>query len=114
MSRPLVDAKLLNSIELAPEHVYTIDGPINFARMMSAYDLIDHPELKFSPQVAYTEPELETPSGSLKPLLRKTISCISPMIAFNPLSISFNARLATQKSSQLNKLCTGPQAIRQL
>lgn len=42
-------SELLDSIRLARKHVVRIDGPINLMRLMSVYDLIDRPDLKFKP-----------------------------------------------------------------
>ena len=41
-------SELLDSISLARQHVFRINGPINLMRLMSVYDLIDRPDLKFS------------------------------------------------------------------
>lgn len=41
-------SELLDSINLARQHVFRINGPINLLRLMSVYDLIDRPDLKFS------------------------------------------------------------------
>lgn len=39
--------RLLRAIHLTPDHVYRIHGPINLMRLMSVYDMIDRPDLKF-------------------------------------------------------------------
>ncbi|MGB0258294.1 MAG: polyphosphate kinase 1 [Coraliomargarita sp.] len=90
---PLLMQDLLESIELAPEHVYTIDGPINFARMMSAYDLIDRPELKFPPQIPYTEPELEAPERLFENIAKKDYLLHQPYDSFQPF-VDFIQRAA--------------------
>ncbi len=51
-------ARLLQSVHLAPEHVFRIDGPINLMRLMSVYDMIDRPDLKFQPFIPYVSPAL--------------------------------------------------------
>jgi polyphosphate kinase len=40
--------ELLTAIRLGRQHVFRIDGPINLMRLMSVYDLIDRPDLKFT------------------------------------------------------------------
>ncbi|MEX0322800.1 MAG: polyphosphate kinase 1 [Puniceicoccaceae bacterium] len=39
--------ELLKGINLGRQHVFRINGPINLMRLMSVYDLIDRPELKY-------------------------------------------------------------------
>lgn len=41
--------ELLDAIRLPKQHVFRINGPINLMRLMSVYDLIDRPDLKFPP-----------------------------------------------------------------
>ncbi len=40
---------LLDHVNLPNEYVFRIDGPINLVRLLSIYDEIDRPELKFAP-----------------------------------------------------------------
>lgn len=51
--------RLLHHIDLPGEYVFRIDGPINLMRLMSVYDSIDRPELKYPP----FQPLLRGPSG---------------------------------------------------
>lgn len=90
---PRLMQDLLQAIDLAPEHVYTIDGPINFARMMSAYDLIDRPELKFPPQIPYTEPDLESPERLFENIAKKDYLLHQPYDSFQPF-VDFIQRAA--------------------
>ncbi len=90
---PVLMQDLLKSIDLAPEHAYTIDGPINFARMMSAYDLIDRPELKFAPQIPHTEPELEAPERLFENIAKKDYLLHQPYDSFQPF-VDFIQRAA--------------------
>ncbi|MFW6354582.1 MAG: polyphosphate kinase 1, partial [Verrucomicrobiota bacterium] len=39
--------ELLDAIRLAKQHVFRIEGPINLMRLMSVYDLVERPDLKF-------------------------------------------------------------------
>ncbi len=42
-------ATLCRHLELDPAHAFRLNGPLNLARLMSLYEMIDRPELKFSP-----------------------------------------------------------------
>jgi len=48
-----VDADLLTELcghlAIAPEHVFRLNGPLNLFRLMSLYEMIDRPDLKFPP-----------------------------------------------------------------
>ncbi len=45
--------ELLDAIRLSRQHVFRINGPINLLRLMSVYDLIDRPDLKFPPFIPF-------------------------------------------------------------
>lgn len=47
-------SELLQAIRLGKQHVFKINGPINLMRLMSIYDLIDRPDLKFPSFVPHT------------------------------------------------------------
>ena len=40
-------AFLLSEFELAPEDLYTVEGPVNLSRLDAVYDMVDQPELKY-------------------------------------------------------------------
>ncbi|HET7176752.1 MAG TPA: polyphosphate kinase 1 [Gammaproteobacteria bacterium] len=42
-------AFLLSEFELAPEDLYTVEGPVNLSRLDAVYDMVDRPELKYPP-----------------------------------------------------------------
>jgi polyphosphate kinase len=42
-------AFLLSEFELAPEDLFTVDGPVNLSRLDAVYDMVDRPELKYPP-----------------------------------------------------------------
>ena len=48
--------ELLEAIRLGRQHVFRINGPINLMRLMSVYDLIDRPDLKFPQFYAHNPP----------------------------------------------------------
>ncbi|MCC5834488.1 MAG: polyphosphate kinase 1 [Opitutales bacterium] len=54
---PLLD-ELLDAIRLPRQHVFTINGPLNLMRLMSVYDLIDRPDLKFPNLLPHYPPAL--------------------------------------------------------
>ena len=81
---PVLVDELLELIGLQPEHVYTIGGPMNPLRLMSAYDLIDRPELKFPPAVPYTSPQFDTPEQIFDRILERDIMLHQPYDTFQP------------------------------
>lgn len=90
---PVLLQELLDSIELQPENVTTIDGPINLSRLMSAYDLIDRPDLKFKPLVPHVHPDLETPERLFDQISQKDYLLHQPYDSFQPF-IDFIQRAA--------------------
>ncbi len=44
---PDITEALLRANKLGREHTFTVGGPVNLMRLMSVYDLIDRPDLKF-------------------------------------------------------------------
>jgi polyphosphate kinase len=40
-------AFLLSEFELAPEDLFTVEGPVNVSRLDAVYDMVDRPELKY-------------------------------------------------------------------
>ena len=86
--------ELLDSIELPPENVTTIDDPINLSRLMSAYDLIDQPDQKFAPLIPYVHPDLESPERLFEQIAQKDYLLHQPYDGFQPF-IDFLQRAAT-------------------
>jgi polyphosphate kinase len=76
--------EFLDAINLPAENVYTIDGPLNFFRLMSAYDLIDRPDLKFKHQSALMPKELENPERIFDQIAAKDILLHHPYDSFQP------------------------------
>lgn len=81
---PILLQELLEAIELAPENVTTLDGPINLARLMSAYDLIDRPDLKFPAHVPGIHPDLEVPEQIFRNIARRDQLLFQPYDSFQP------------------------------
>jgi polyphosphate kinase len=81
---PMLVQELLEAIELKPENVYTVDGPINLLRLMSAYDLIDRPDLKFPPYTPFIPKELASPERIFESIGQKDIILHHPYDSFQP------------------------------
>ena len=76
--------ELLEALKLKPQSVYTINGPINFARLMNAYDLIDRPDLKFEPYTPCINPKLEQQENLFKNLRNNDYLLHHPYESFQP------------------------------
>lgn len=81
---PVLVHELLEAIDLEPENVYTVDGPINLLRLMSAYDLIDRPDLKFPPYTPFVPKELAAPERIFESIRQKDIILHHPFDSFQP------------------------------
>jgi polyphosphate kinase len=90
---PVLLEQLLKLIELAPENVYTIRRPINMARLMSAYDLINRPDLKFKPFASYMHPDLDGQQSIFKHLTKRDYLLHQPYDNFQPF-INFISQAA--------------------
>ncbi|HEX9530487.1 MAG TPA: polyphosphate kinase 1 [Acidimicrobiales bacterium] len=53
---------LLRELELEPEDLYAIEGPLDLSGLWAVYDL-DRPDLKDDPWAPMTQPSLATPDG---------------------------------------------------
>ncbi|MFT4902224.1 MAG: polyphosphate kinase [Lentimonas sp.] len=81
---PVLVEELLEATGLQPENAYTIGGPINPLRLMSAYDLIDRPDLKFPPQTSYTPSEFEVPERIFSQIRSQDFLFHQPYDSFQP------------------------------
>jgi polyphosphate kinase len=81
---PILVQQLLEAIDLKPQNMYTVDGPINLLRLMSAYDLIDRPELKFQPYTPFVPRELNAPERIFDSIKQKDILLHHPFDSFQP------------------------------
>ncbi len=82
---PKLIQEFIHAIKLPTENVYTIDGPINFFRLMNAYDLIDRDDLKFPKHTPYLPKELEDPQRIFKQIAAKDILLHHPYESFQPI-----------------------------
>ncbi len=81
---PVLVEELLEALDLQQEHVYTIDGPINPLRLMSAYDLIDRPDLKFPTEIPYTSSAFENTEQIFDRIREKDLMLHQPYDSFQP------------------------------
>lgn len=81
---PELMQEFLEAIKLSPENVFTIDGPLNLFRLMSAYDLIERPDLKFPHHTPLVPKGLETPERIFDHIATKDILLHHPYDSFQP------------------------------
>ena len=81
---PVLLQELLEAINLKPENVQTIDGPINLSRLMSAYDLVERPDLKFPPPTPFTPTELQKPERIFGQIRERDFLLYHPYDSFQP------------------------------
>lgn len=81
---PVLIEELLEALNLQQEHVYQNDGPINPLRLMSAYDLIDRPDLKFPPEIPFTSNQFDHSEHIFDRILEKDIMLHQPYDSFQP------------------------------
>ena len=82
---PKLIQEFIHAIKLPTENVYTIDGPINFFRLMTAYDLIDRDDLKFPKHTPSLPKELEDPHRIFEQIAAKDILLHHPYESFQPI-----------------------------
>jgi polyphosphate kinase len=81
---PELMQEFLEAIKLQPENVFTIDGPLNLFRLMSAYDLIDRPDLKFPHHTPLVPKGLENPERIFDQIAANDILLHHPYESFQP------------------------------
>lgn len=81
---PVLLEELLEALNLQQQNVFTFDGPINLLRLMSAYDLIDRPDLKFPPYTPFLNPQFENPENIFENISKKDILLHQPYESFQP------------------------------
>ena len=81
---PVLLQQLLDAIDLKPENVYTVDGPLNPLRLMSAYDLIDRPDLKFPPHTPFVPKQLANQERIFDSIRKEDFILHHPFDSFQP------------------------------
>jgi polyphosphate kinase len=77
--------RLLHIVRLPQEYVFQIDGPINLMRLMSVYDLIDRPDLKFKPFQPRTPAVLQDTSNIFTQIHKGDILLHHPFESYQPI-----------------------------
>jgi len=77
--------RLLEAIRLPRQHVFRIDGPINLMRLLSAYDAIDRPDLKFPPMVPFVPPAFRQHAYIYDAILQQDLLLHHPYESFDPV-----------------------------
>lgn len=77
--------RLLQSIGLGSENVFPIDGPINLLRVMGFYDMVDRPDLKFSPFIARVPPQLLESQNIFETIAKEDVLLHHPFDSFVPV-----------------------------
>lgn len=77
--------ELLTSIRLQRQHVFLIHGPINLMRLMSVYDLVDRPDLKFAPFVPHQPPELRQHPFIYDDIRHRDVLLHHPFDSYDPV-----------------------------
>ncbi|GAB4279111.1 MAG: polyphosphate kinase 1 [Opitutales bacterium] len=77
--------QLLQSIHLTQEYVFRVDGPPNLMRLMSVYDIINRPDLKFKAFIPHTPPKLSEPKALFEIISKEDILLHHPYDSFTPV-----------------------------
>ncbi|MGH8629892.1 MAG: polyphosphate kinase 1, partial [Burkholderiales bacterium] len=84
---------LLQQFNLGPDDLYRVNGPVNLVRLMRIPDLVDKPELKFTPFIPGV-PEVLTRNGDVFEAIRNgDVLLHHPYESFKPV-ISFISQAA--------------------
>lgn len=76
---------LLEALNLAEEYVFHVDGPPNLMRLMSLYDAIDRPDLKFKPFAPHLHQAFVEPDKIFETLSTQDILLHHPYDSFTPV-----------------------------
>jgi len=76
---------LLGALELEHQFVFQVDGPPNLIRLMSLYDAIDRPDLKFKPFIPRIPSCLKQPEKIFETITQQDILLHHPYDSFNPV-----------------------------
>jgi polyphosphate kinase len=78
-------SELLDAIRLGRQNVFRINGPINLMRLMSVYDLIDRPDLKFPPSHSYHPPVFRQHTYVYDAIRQQDLLLHHPYESFDPV-----------------------------
>ncbi len=95
---------LLEAIDLPPEFVFKIPAhPVNLARLFGLYDLVENPELKFSPFKPYMPHGFKSPEDIFNSIREKDFLLHHPYESFEPVE-NFIATAAKDQNVMAIKL----------
>jgi polyphosphate kinase len=75
---------LIENLEIAPDDVYCVKGPLGLASLMKLYS-IDRPDLKYAPFVPYVPPELTEVEDPFSLLQERDMLLHHPFDSFMPV-----------------------------
>jgi polyphosphate kinase len=87
-------SELLQAIRLGRQHVFRINGPINLLRLMSVYDLIDRPELKFPAFHPHNPPVFRQHAYIYDSIKQQDVLLHHPFDSFDPV-VEFTRQAAS-------------------
>ena len=76
---------LCDHLGLSQEYVFRLQGPINLLRVMSLYDVIERPDLKFPAYTPVAVPALQPPERILGAIREQDVLLHHPYDSFNPV-----------------------------
>jgi polyphosphate kinase len=82
---PEMTAFLLGQFGLTEEDLYQVNGIVNLVRLMQIPDLVDRPDLKFSPYTPSKPKELNKDIDIFKAIRKQDILLHHPYQSFNPV-----------------------------
>lgn len=94
---------LMNSLELTPDDVYIIDGPLNVPDMMALYDL-NRPELKDKPLQATVPSVLNQDKSVFEVIKQQDVLLHHPYISYSTVT-DFISRAAKDEDVLAIKMC---------
>ena len=78
-------ATLCGHLAIAPEHAIKLKGPLNLFRLMSLYEMIDRPDLKFPPFVPADLPALTAHKNIFDLVRERDVLLHHPYESFQPV-----------------------------
>ena len=76
---------LLRQFQLDPDDLYQVNGLVNLTRLMAIYDLVDRPDLKFSPFNPGVPSRIEGSTDLLQDIQQGDILLMHPFESFIPV-----------------------------
>ena len=76
---------LCGYLGLSLEYAFRLQGPLNLLRLMSLYDLIDRPDLKYPPFTPAELPQLRAAGSIFETIRERDILLHHPYDSFNPV-----------------------------